>query len=223
MLFTFAQPAHGQTMKEKYDKAGELFLEAKTFAKAGTAESMRAALPKFEQALRLLQEINAQREEAICLEWLGFVNNSLGDNQKDMNFEAAVVAPDYKLFSAVQIFEGIAVGSIFTAQIMLASNYAKLGDEKRAKRKLLFSLASPLLCLMLYAVSSGLYLLVTIGFFFKFYYEFKRNQKTKYIEHLANDGAHCSDWDVIGWVILSIIIHLTLYVIIKILLLNAVS
>lgn len=143
--------------------------------------------------------------------------------QKDLNFAAAAVAPDYKLFSAVQIFEGIAVGSIFTAQIMLASNYGKLGDEKRAKRKLLFALACPLLCLMLAAVSSGLYFLVTIGFFFIFYYEFKRHQKTKYIEHLANGGASCSDWDVIGWVVLSIIIHLTLFIIIRGILLKAFS
>ncbi len=53
MAFTVAQPAHGQTKQEKYNKAKQLLLEGKTLADAGTPESMRAAIPKFEQARRL--------------------------------------------------------------------------------------------------------------------------------------------------------------------------
>lgn len=143
--------------------------------------------------------------------------------QKDVNFETTAAAPECKLFSAVQIFEGTIFGSIITGQIMLAMNYATFGDTKRASRKLLFSLVSPLLCLILFAASSGLYLLVTIGFFIKFYFEFKRRQKIKFSEYLASGGALRSDWEVIVLGVLVNIFLLLLFIIVKKALLNSIS
>lgn len=75
-------------MEEKYDKATRLCEEGVTLAGEGTTESMRAALPKFEQARQLLQEINDQLSEANCLGWLGSINNSLGDKQKALDYYA---------------------------------------------------------------------------------------------------------------------------------------
>ena len=86
MLLTFTQPAHGQNMEEKYDKAKQLFEESKMIANLRTAESMRAALPKFEQARQFYQEINSQQYEAYCLEWLSGINNSLGNKQKALDY-----------------------------------------------------------------------------------------------------------------------------------------
>jgi CHAT domain-containing protein/Flp pilus assembly protein TadD len=80
------QPAHGQTNQEKYDKATQLFVEGTKLAEAGTAESMQASLPKFEQARRLAREINAQQEEAFCLIWLGETNYFLGYKQQALKF-----------------------------------------------------------------------------------------------------------------------------------------
>ncbi len=59
-------------MEEKYQQAGYLFIEANTLAEGGTVESLQAALPKFEQARRLVKKQNEQQKEAICLGWLGF-------------------------------------------------------------------------------------------------------------------------------------------------------
>ncbi len=81
VAFIFAQSTHGQTAQEKYDKAGEFFAEGFKLYTTGTAESMQAALPKFEQARRLLKEINAPGEEANCLAWIGSINDALGYKQ----------------------------------------------------------------------------------------------------------------------------------------------
>jgi tetratricopeptide (TPR) repeat protein len=86
MAFTFTQPAHGQIMEEKYDKATQLHKEGVTHDLEGTAESMRAALEKFEQARLIYQEINAQPEETYCLGRLGSINNSLGNKQKALDY-----------------------------------------------------------------------------------------------------------------------------------------
>ncbi len=52
--------------------------------------------------------------------------------QKYGCFDAATEASGDKLFSAGQVFAAGLFGSIFTGQFMLALNYAKLGDAKRA-------------------------------------------------------------------------------------------
>ncbi len=73
-------------MKEKYDKAKQLIIEAVTLYKTNAPESMRSALLKFEQARLIYQALNEQKEEAHCLGWLGSLSNSLGDKQKALDY-----------------------------------------------------------------------------------------------------------------------------------------
>lgn len=118
-----AQPAHGQTNQEKYDKARQLIAEGTTLAKAGTAQSNQAALSKFEQVRQLLQELNAQLDEAICLQWLGKINNSLGNKQKAIDYYAQSLT----LFRAV----GDELGQA-DALWDIGRIYSDLGEKQQA-------------------------------------------------------------------------------------------
>lgn len=131
--------------------------------------------------------------------------------QKYEYFDAATGTSDYKLFSAGQIFAATLFGSIFTGQVMLALNYSKLKDIKRANRKFLFSFVF----LVLLAIMPQLWLLPTICFIFTFYSEFKRRQEIEYIEHLERGGEQFSDWDVALLCVLSNIIFFLLMIIVR--------
>ena len=131
--------------------------------------------------------------------------------QKYGYFDAAAEASREKLFSAGQVFAAGLFGSIFTGQFMLALNYAKLGDAKRANRKFLFSF----IFLVLLAIVPQLCLLPSICFILTFYSEYKRRQEIEYIERLEHCGEQRSNWDVALLCVLSNIIFLLLILIIR--------
>jgi CHAT domain-containing protein/tetratricopeptide (TPR) repeat protein len=64
------------------------FKEGETLHDQGTAESLRLAVKKYEEALSLWQAIGDRSSEAMTLNNIGLVYNSLGDNQKALDFYA---------------------------------------------------------------------------------------------------------------------------------------
>ncbi len=131
--------------------------------------------------------------------------------QKYGYFDAAAEASREKLFSAGQIFAAGLFGSIFTGQLMLALNYAKLGDAKRANRKFLFSF----IFLVVLAIVPQLCLLPSICFILTFYSEYKCRQEVEYTEHVECCGEQYSNWDIALLCVLSNIIFLLLIIIIR--------
>ena len=122
--------------------------------------------------------------------------------QKEEDFQTVTSEPDYKLFSPGQIIVATLFGFVIAGQVLLALNYAKLKEAKRANRKLLVVLAS----LLVMAIFPPLNLLFSIYFLISFYPEFKRQQGNKYAEHIALGGERCSNWDVAALCVLSYII-----------------
>lgn len=112
--------------------------------------------------------------------------------QKVRNLQKATVTPDYKLFSAGQIFGATLFGSIVVGQLMLALNYVKLKDAKRAARKFISSFGF----LVLLAAIPQLIILPTMCFILTFFNEFKRRQNNKFTRHLARGGKQYSKWKV---------------------------
>lgn len=62
------------------------FKEGEALHDQGTAESLRLAVKKYEEALLLWQAIGDSHSEAITLNNIGLVYNSLGENQKALDF-----------------------------------------------------------------------------------------------------------------------------------------
>ncbi len=87
-ISAIAGTAHGQTNQEKAAQADTIFAEGVQLANEGTAESLQASIPRFEQGRRLYHQLNNQQNEAICLGWLGSVYNSLGNKQKALEYYA---------------------------------------------------------------------------------------------------------------------------------------
>jgi CHAT domain-containing protein/Tfp pilus assembly protein PilF len=63
-------------------RAIETIAEAQQLRGTATAESRRAAIGRYEQALPLLRSAGDQLGEALALEWLAGLHNDLGDNKK---------------------------------------------------------------------------------------------------------------------------------------------
>lgn len=131
--------------------------------------------------------------------------------QKYGYFDAAAEVSREKLFSAGQIFAAGLFGSIFTGQLMLALNYAKLGDAKRANRKSLLSI----IFLVASAIIPQLCLVPSICFILTFYSEYKRRQEVEYIERLELGGQEYSNRDVALLCVLSNVIFVLLILIIR--------
>jgi len=94
---TPAQGRSGVTARRKFD-------EGETLQDQGTAESLRLAVKKYEEALSLWRAIGDRRSEAITLNNIGLVYYSLGDNQKALGFhnrERLHQSLDYKTPEAV--------------------------------------------------------------------------------------------------------------------------
>jgi CHAT domain-containing protein/tetratricopeptide (TPR) repeat protein len=68
--------------------AQRIFEEGSALHDEGTAESLRLALKKYEEALSLWRAIGDRRSEAMTLNNIGLVYNSLGDNRKAQDFYA---------------------------------------------------------------------------------------------------------------------------------------
>ena len=73
------QPANSDAAQQVYQEAIELF-------KQGTAESLRQAIPKFEQAVILYRQAGEKGSEAVSLLALGRVYDSLGEKQKALEY-----------------------------------------------------------------------------------------------------------------------------------------
>src|SRR5262245_25733589 len=69
--------------------ARRIFDEGETLQDQGTAESLRLAVKKYEEALSLWRAIGDRRSEAKTLNNIGLVYYSLGDNQKALDFHTA--------------------------------------------------------------------------------------------------------------------------------------
>ncbi len=66
--------------------AERAYAEADHLVKQGTAESLRRAIKKFEEALPLWRTVGDRSKEATTLNNIGFVYNSLGEKQKALDF-----------------------------------------------------------------------------------------------------------------------------------------
>jgi CHAT domain-containing protein/tetratricopeptide (TPR) repeat protein len=89
---TFAQPlrvsqqptavsAQALAAKAAYDEGVRLYQQ-------GTAESLRQALVKFQEAASLFAAVGQQGNQATCLNNIGLVYNALGEKQKALNYYA---------------------------------------------------------------------------------------------------------------------------------------
>ncbi|MEQ9553800.1 MAG: hypothetical protein RIM23_29775, partial [Coleofasciculus sp. G3-WIS-01] len=64
------------------DAADQIYGEADELFQQGTAESLRQAIPKFEQAVRLYRQAGNQGKEAVSLNNIGYIYSSLGQKQQ---------------------------------------------------------------------------------------------------------------------------------------------
>jgi CHAT domain-containing protein/Tfp pilus assembly protein PilF len=76
---TLAQDQSGVTARRKFE-------EGEALQAQGTVESMRLAMKKYEEALLLCRAIGERRGEALTLNNIGGVYNSLGEKQKALDF-----------------------------------------------------------------------------------------------------------------------------------------
>ena len=67
-------------------EAEQVFQEALQLYKQGTAESLRQAIPKFEEAARLYRQAGDQRLEALSLVFSGRIYSDLGEKQKALEY-----------------------------------------------------------------------------------------------------------------------------------------
>jgi CHAT domain-containing protein/tetratricopeptide (TPR) repeat protein len=73
------QPANSDAAQQVYQEAIELFDQ-------GTAESLRQAIPKFEQAVILYRQAGEKGSEALCLVALGRIYDLLGEKQTALEY-----------------------------------------------------------------------------------------------------------------------------------------
>ncbi len=73
------QPANSDAAEQVYQEAFQLY-------KQGTAESLRQAIPKFEQAVILYRQAGEKGLEAASLVYVGSVYDSLGEKHKALEF-----------------------------------------------------------------------------------------------------------------------------------------
>jgi len=81
-----SQLASAQAQDRSGVAARKNFDEGEALQDQGTAESLRLAVKKYEEALSLWRAIGDRRSEAITLNNIGLVYYSLGDNQKALGF-----------------------------------------------------------------------------------------------------------------------------------------
>jgi tetratricopeptide (TPR) repeat protein len=68
------------------DNAERLFNEGMKLYQQGTADSLRQAIKKWEEALPLYRMVNDRRGEATTLNNIGFVYDDLGEKQKALDY-----------------------------------------------------------------------------------------------------------------------------------------
>ena len=111
------------TRDDLISRADETIAEAQQLRGTSTAESRRAAMSRFEQALPSLRSAGDQLGEALALEWLAGLHNDLGDNKKAVElFRHSLL-----LFRSLRDRRGEAM-----AQSDLGSVENDLGDNQHA-------------------------------------------------------------------------------------------
>ena len=68
------------------ENAERLFEEGMTLYQQGSAESLRQAIQKWQEALSLYRVMNDKKNEANTLVWIGRVHSDLGEKQKALDF-----------------------------------------------------------------------------------------------------------------------------------------
>ena len=67
-------------------EADAIFAEARTLANEGSAEALRTAIQKFNEARSRYQGLEDKQGEANCLGWLGNMYSAIGEQQKALDF-----------------------------------------------------------------------------------------------------------------------------------------
>ena len=81
-----AQTPANSEIQKKTEQAKAIFAEGRKLADQGTKESMRASIPKFEQAQSFYRELNDNKNEFYCLGWLGSIYYTLNEKQKALDY-----------------------------------------------------------------------------------------------------------------------------------------
>jgi CHAT domain-containing protein/Flp pilus assembly protein TadD len=110
------QPANSDAAEQVYQEAFQLYQQ-------GTAESLRQAIPKFEQAAILYRQVGEKSSEARSLAYIGYIYDSLGEKQKALEFYNQALP----LFQTVGNREGEA--ATFNN---IGSVYNSLGEKQKA-------------------------------------------------------------------------------------------
>jgi CHAT domain-containing protein/tetratricopeptide (TPR) repeat protein len=114
------QPANSDAAEQIYQEAFRLYHLG---TQLGTEESVRQAIPKFEQAVILYRQAGNKRSEALCLAYIGKIYSSLGEKQKALEFFNQALS----LYRAV----GSRVGSAVNLN-NIGAVYDDLGEHQKA-------------------------------------------------------------------------------------------
>ncbi|MEG4443844.1 tetratricopeptide repeat protein [Microcoleus sp. AT9_B5] len=110
------QPANSNAAKQVLEEGVQL-------AQQGTAESLRQAIPKFEQAVTLSRQAGDKPSEALSFVGLGRVHNLLGENQKALEF----------FNQALPLFREVGDrGREATTLANIGAVYSALGEKQKA-------------------------------------------------------------------------------------------
>ncbi len=103
--------------------AENLFEEAETLLEQGTAESLKAAIEKFSEALSLFRAAGDNSGEARALHQIGFICDSLGEKQKALDY--------YRQALPLRRAVGDRLGEAITLS-NISNLYDSLGEKQKA-------------------------------------------------------------------------------------------
>ena len=123
LILTLTSAAFGQADKEKFAAAAKIYDEAIVLYQQGTAESKRAALTRFEQALALFRQIGSKAYESATLLGIGGILADFGEAAKalEIHTESLSLARE----SGNRRGEAIILNGI-------GNLYNRLGDKAKA-------------------------------------------------------------------------------------------
>jgi len=129
-----AQQPDDTSIEPNRAAAERAYAEGKHLYQQGTAESLRQAIPKFEQAVILYRQAGDKRSAALSLLAVGFIYDELGEKQQALEFFNQALP----LYRAVEDRRGEA-----TTLNNIGSVYDSLGEKQQALE--FFNQALPLL------------------------------------------------------------------------------
>ncbi|MGF1986819.1 MAG: tetratricopeptide repeat protein [Nostoc sp. ZfuVER08] len=103
--------------------AERVFQEGMQLYQQGTAESLRQAIGKWQEALKLWQQIDEKPEQALTLNYIGFVYYSLGENQDALRYYNRALP----ITRAVRYRQGEAA-----ILVGIGAVYSSLGEKQQA-------------------------------------------------------------------------------------------